>query len=143
MLTTIPVKRLMTTKVKTVRENDVMTVVNDIFSLHKFNHIPVLDEQDHLVGMMSRKDFNKILTTFSIFNTQKAEAENRRLQKSILVKDVMSSDVLTLQPEDQISIAYEIFKENLIHALPVVDDNRKIIGIITTHDLLTYAFEKK
>lgn len=141
MLANIKVETLMTKKVKTVNPFDLMTVVSDIFAMNKFNHIPVINEEEQLAGMISRKDFNKVLTTFSIFNIARAEADNRRIQKSIMVKDVMSKIVIHLHPNDPISMAFEIFKENLIHALPVMDDNNRIIGIITTFDLLNYAFE--
>lgn len=141
MIANIKINKLMTTKVKTVNPLDVMTVVSDIFAKNNFNHLPVIDEENQLIGMISRMDYNKILTTFSIFNTVRAEAKNKRIQQSLLVKDVMSKQVISLRPNSQISKAFEIFRKNSIHALPLVDDNNQVIGMITTFDLLNYAFD--
>ena len=50
-------------------------------------------------------------------------------------KDIMTKKLAKLDPDDKIIIALEVFKENLFHAIPVVD-NEKIVGIVTTFDII-------
>ncbi|MFK7773124.1 MAG: HPP family protein [Saprospiraceae bacterium] len=139
----IPIKNLMTTDVITIRPNDLMMVAKEIFETNTFHHIPVIDEEQQLVGILSRHDYNKMLTTFSVFKNSKADVANRKFMMSMLVKDVMTKQVAKLHPEDPISVALGIFKENLFHALPIVDDENRVTGILTTFDLLTYAYDEK
>ena len=46
---------------------------------------------------------------------------------------------MQLEPDDTIGLAADIFLANKFHALPVVEDER-LVGIVTTHDLLKYSF---
>ncbi len=138
-----PIKNLMTRDVITVRPNDLMMVVKEIFETNSFHHLPVIDEDEQLIGIISRHDYNKMLTTFSVFKNSKADIANRRFMMSMLVKDVMTKQVAKLRPDDSITVALGIFKENLFHALPIVDDENKVVGMLTTFDLLTYAYDEK
>lgn len=138
-----PIKNLMITDVITIRPNDLMIVTKEIFEANTFHHIPVVDEGEQLVGILSRHDYNMMLTTFSVFKNSKADVANRKFMMSMLVKDVMTKQVAKLHPEDPISVAVGIFKENLFHALPIVDDENRVVGMLTTFDLLTYAYDEK
>ena len=138
-----PIKNLMTTEVITVRPNDLMVIPKEIFETNTFHHIPVVDEDEQLVGILSRHDYNKMLTTFSVFKNSKADVANRKFMMSMMVKDVMTKQVAKLHPEDLITVALGIFKENLFHALPIVDDKNKVVGMLTTFDMLTYAYDEK
>lgn len=138
-----PIKNLMTTDVVTIRPNDLMMVVKEIFETNSFHHIPVVGEKEQLVGIISRHDYNKMLTTFSVFKNSKADVANRKFMMSMLAKDVMTQQVVKLHSEDPITVALGIFKENLFHALPIVDDENKVVGMLTTFDMLTYAYDEK
>ena len=138
-----PIKNLMTTDVVTIRPNDLMMVTKEIFEANSFHHIPVIDENEQLVGIISRHDYNKMLTTFSVFKNSKADVANRKFMMSMLVKDVMTKQVARLHPEDPITVALGIFKENLFHALPIVGDENKVVGILTTFDMLAYAYDER
>lgn len=48
---------------------------------------------------------------------------------------------IQLDPDDSIGLAIDIFLANKFHALPIVEDGA-LLGIVTTHDLLEYAFVK-
>lgn len=139
----ITVKELMTTEVVTVNHLDLMMKVKEVFDTNNFHHLPVVDKDHKLLGIISQHDFNKVLTTFSVFKNSKAEIANRRFMMSLLAKDVMTKQVARLHPEDAISIAVGIFKENLFHALPIIDDENRVVGMLSTYDLLNYAFDEK
>ncbi|MFK8104516.1 MAG: HPP family protein [Saprospiraceae bacterium] len=136
----VEVQTLMTSPVKTVSPLNVMTVVSDIFETHNFHHLPVVEEDGTLVGMLTKHDYNIILSSLTIFKTEWAALDNERFKKSIQVKDVMTKSVVKLHPEDSISKAAAIFKENLFHALPIVDDQNRVVGILSTFDLMNWAF---
>ncbi len=50
------------------------------------------------------------------------------------VTSIMTSDLITVVPEDNLAKVYKIFRTNRIHHLPVVN-GKKLVGILTTYDL--------
>ena len=51
-----------------------------------------------------------------------------------LVTTIMTSELITVAPEDNLAKVYKIFRANRIHHLPVVE-GKKLVGILTTYDL--------
>ena len=136
------VKDLMTRTVITVSNNALMTEVKEIFEKYDFHHIPVVDEDHKITGIISNLDYHKMLTTMTIFNTEQSRRENEEWAEKLLAEDVMTEDVLTLRPDDDIIKALVLLQRNLYHAFPVINDDRKVIGIITTYDLIEFAFKE-
>lgn len=143
MLPNIKIKELMTTDVVTVNPKDLMIKVKEIFDTNEFHHVPVVDVDGTLTGIISKHDYNIMLTTFSVFKNSRADVANRKFMMSMMAKDVMTKQVAKLRPEDSLGVAVGIFKENLFHALPIVDKKNKIVGILSTYDLLNFAFDEK
>ncbi|QDI88309.1 CBS domain-containing protein [Candidatus Nitrosopumilus sp. SW] len=81
----------------------------------------VMDESNP-IGIVTERDF-----------VTKVAAEGRPLFTEI--SEVMSSPLITIEPEETIWEASEIMKEKLIHKLPVMEKER-IVGIITTSDIV-------
>jgi acetoin utilization protein AcuB len=50
-------------------------------------------------------------------------------------EDIMTRKLAKVSPEDRLNVVIEVFSKNLFHALPVVEDG-KVVGIITTHDII-------
>lgn len=136
---TTTVAEIMTDRVIVVRPNETMDVVQDIFRKNNIHHVPVVDN-GVVVGMVSHADYLKLLHGFTLFKTKKSDEYNDAILRSLLVKEVMTKQVATLGPEDSLELAAGFFRENLFHALPVVDEDNMLIGIVTTYDLLNYAY---
>ncbi len=111
--------------------NETLAVADRLFKENKIHHLPVLAE-GKLVGMVSKSDFLFFRRGFSTEN-EKLEDEVRLNNYS--AKDIMTKKLAKLDPDDKILIALEVFKENLFHAIPVVE-NEKIVGIVTTFDII-------
>ena len=133
------VGEIMTKPVITVHRDDTMDKVQDIFEKHNIHHIPVIEEGNRVVGIISKSDYLRILHGFTLFKTEKSVEYNNAIMRSLLVSEVMTRQVATLAPEDSLEMAAGFFRENLFHALPVIE-NGVLIGIITTFDLITYAY---
>lgn len=141
MIKYMEVKDLMTTSVVTVHPSDKMETVAEIFENRDFHHIPVVDDDRQIVGMISRHDYYKVLNAFTIFSTANSRAANETTLRALLTRDVMTKQLATIHEYDSIEKAVGMFQENLFHALPVVNDDRRLVGILTTYDLLAYAFK--
>lgn len=134
------VSEVMTKKVYSLAPNDLMGKVKTLFDQHRIHHIPIVDEEQRVVGMVSTQDYHKILHAFTVFSTQASQAFNRSIQGALLVKDIMVKNVVTIREDEPIQVAAKCFLENKFHALPVVDAAGKLCGILTSHDLLALAF---
>ncbi|RCW62652.1 CBS and ACT domain-containing protein [Saliterribacillus persicus] len=53
----------------------------------------------------------------------------------MFVKDMMKTEVITLQAEAKISEAYQLLQENHIRHIPIIDNNKQVIGIISDRDV--------
>lgn len=121
------ISTIMTTKVVTLGPEDKVSDAREIFRTNNFHHIPICDE-GILVG---------VVTTFDLLRLQKPRHETDNLP----LREVMTSKLAVLNPTDKIGAASIVLLQNRFHSVPVVDENRKLEGILTTFDLLKYQYQ--
>ncbi|MCP3931445.1 MAG: CBS domain-containing protein [Bacteroidetes bacterium] len=134
-----PVSTIMSTKLITVNPKDELSLIKEIFEKHKIHHIPVV-RYKKIIGLISKTDFFFFLRGF-IRNEDDHFVNEARL-RAYIAEDIMTKGLAKLKPSDRIIVALEIFKENLFHAIPVVE-NDELIGIITTYDIIKTLVEEK
>ena len=125
-----PLSLIMTRDVITADQNDSLAVARNIFLRNKVHHLPIV-EGSHLVG---------ILTTYDLFKLN--GSQKGKSLEDMTIKDVMTKHVATLEPDDKIGTAAELFLENLFHAVPIVKDGI-LQGIVTSFDVIKYEFMKE
>ena len=140
MIIQASIAEVMTTKPLCVQPNDLMTVADKLFADNNFHHLPVVDEEEVLVGIISKVECYCLRDSLSILKPGKQKEVNDRLLSALLVKDVMQKNPMVLHADDSIVDAALIFNENKFHALPIVDEDGRLLGIVTTHDLIRYAY---
>ena len=131
----LPVTSIMTTNITFISADTIMDEVRKIFEGKNIHHLPVIDSVGEIEGMVSKSDYYKLLSNYTIFGRKDVMAKNQRFLKSLIAKDVMTKDVVCIHWDSKVETAIQIFLENLFHALPVVKDH-KVIGIITPYDIL-------
>ena len=122
------VKTIMSTDLITVTPQTKLSSVRQIFMSNKIHHLPVMDG-DHLVGL---------LTTYDLWKNEIAPSE----YSLTTVSSVMTKTVAKIRANDKIGTAAELFLDNRFHALPVVNNQNHLIGIVTSFDILCYEFKK-
>ena len=133
------VSQIMTTQVICTTENETMDGVAEIFRSKDIHHIPVIRDRC-VVGILSTTDLDKVTHHFTLFKIKDADSVNQSVLRSMLVKEVMTAPVATIRPTTSLMTVAAIFRENLFHALPVVDQNEELVGIVTPYDLINYAY---
>ena len=123
-----PLSQIMTRNVVTAAADDTLAVARGIFLKNKVHHLPIV-HGSKLVG---------ILTTYDLF---RVTGPNKDYDQ-IYIRDVMTKKVATLEPEDKIGSAAELFLENLFHAVPIVKEG-ELKGIVTSFDVIKYEFKKE
>lgn len=131
------VKDIMTKNLVTVYPTATANEVKAIFNKYSFHHIPVIDRGGKLLGIISKEDFSKIAYVLSMNTSGKTFSALK--YQSLEATDFMTKYPLSLDPDDTIGLAADIFMANKFHALPIVEDD-ELLGMVTTHDLLMYSF---
>lgn len=133
-----PVSSLMVKNVISVQPEDTMKKVEQVFRENRIHHIPVVEEEK-LVGIVSKSDYLFFKRGFNDQTTDNRIDEFRL--KTRKVKDIMTKGIARLESTDRIGVALEVFKENLFHAIPIVDDG-KLVGMLTTFDIIKKLSEE-
>ena len=133
-----PVSAIMTKEVFTLTTNDNLVTAERLFKKNKIRHIPVV-ENDAIVGMLSYTDLLRISFADAVEDDE--ETIETTVYDMFSIEQVMVSNVITVKPEDTIKEIAEILAEKEFHALPVVENN-KLVGIVTTTDLIKYLLEQ-
>jgi CBS domain-containing protein len=125
------VRELMVTPVSTLRRNDTLDLADDLMSLGRIRHLPVLDE-GRVVGVVSQRDLFRSALAVALGYGERAQ---KTLLKTLPVKEVMSEPAITIAPDATIQEATRLMLEHKIGCLPVVEGHT-LVGIVTETDLL-------
>jgi CBS domain-containing membrane protein len=120
----------------TLTPDDTLDLANDVISLGRIRHIPVMDG-GKLVGLLSERDLIGAAANRIFGLKQKSRSA---LLKAELIKNVMKKRVVTVAPETPIKELARLMAEKKIGCVPVVD-NGTLVGLVTTTNVLRYLEE--
>jgi len=132
----LPVAGIMTRQVVTMHADASISHVHDIFQKNGFHHLLVMDE-NKIVGVISKSDYYQVRHMLSV--SWGGEIRVQEWFADLRVQDIMTKKPVCIESSDTIGLAADIFLVNQFHCLPVVDDG-ELVGIVTSHDLLAYAY---
>ena len=98
--------------------------------------LPVLDGDGNLVGIISEKNI-----TSAAADKEVSIVEFALLLSKIKVGDVMTKEVITVSVDDPVEMAARKMSDNDISILPVVDNNGKLVGVVSRSDLFRLLLE--
>ena len=128
------VSRSMTSEVITVTIDASIFEAQEKMAHHTIRHLPVIDEDNTLLGIVTDRDIRSALP-YSLFKDPDSGVGREKVE-ALKIRDVMSKNPLTISPGDTIQDALLLIQEKRVGAFPVVDENRKLKGIISVRDLL-------
>jgi CBS domain-containing protein len=142
------IKDIMTKDVIAISPETLITEVADIMSKNRFHGVPVI-EKGELVGIVTETDFyirgtNISLPSFATFledidTLEVKDFEKRRFLKKVVrakAKDIMTSLCVTVPETMNLSELLSFYQKTEYHTLPVVNDQSKMVGIVTRSDLI-------
>ncbi|WP_306013327.1 MULTISPECIES: CBS domain-containing protein [unclassified Allomuricauda] len=137
MKNSVPISKIMTRKLVTLSPQDDLVTAERLFKKHRIRHIPVV-EGNTIKGMLSYTDLLRI--SFADAVDEHEEYVDTIVYNMFTIPQVMVSDVVTVSSTTSIKDVARFLSKKEFHALPVVD-NGKIVGIVTTTDLINYLLE--
>lgn len=129
-----PVNRFMTEPAVSIDLSSPVAEVLRLFSVHPFHHLPVVD-RGKVVGMLSSADVLKLDAFLSKRGGTSTDFLNQRLH----IDQLMRQPPITVAGTQSVEQATNLMTKHGIHALPVTDSNDKLLGIITTTDIISAA----
>ncbi len=124
---------VMTSNPRTIRDTDTIADAVEALQLADVRHLPVVNEQDELIGMLSDRDLGSLMRTFM----ENGDAE--RMVPALsqrLVSQMMSADVVCVDLDADVTSIAETMLEQRIGAVPVVDGEGAVVGIVSYVDIL-------
>ena len=141
-------KDIMTKEVITVNADDTIEKVAQLMLNHHVSGMPVVDGEGKLVGIISEGDLliqdkeikAPAMTVFlgGIIYLENPRRFNKELKRIIALKvsELMSQKVYSVGPEDPIEKVIKIMSEKEVNRVPVLDDNKRVLGIISRQDII-------
>lgn len=123
----LPVKDVMSRNPVVIRKDKTVKNAADLIRDTDIGSLVVVDEEDSLTGIITEMDMVKKVIS------------SKRNPEKVTVEDVMSTPVHTIKGDNLIQEAAEVMSEMGIRRLPVVNEEEKMIGIITENDILEIA----
>lgn len=134
----LSVRDLMTEKVETVKGSDDLTVLYDLMDNRRIRHVPVLDQDGELAGIVSQRDLLRGALGDASGLPMSAQ---RDLLKSATVEAIMVTEPLSVEPDLSLREAGELIIEHKLGCLLVVE-GQQLLGILTESDFVRYTVEQ-
>ncbi len=133
-----PVSIIMTKNVITLNHTDDLATAERLFKSKNIRHIPVVSGSS-IIGMLSYTDLLRISFADSIGRDD--DSVDTTVYNLFTIEQVMAKNLVSVPSTGTIKEVAEILAKKEFHALPVVDDG-KLVGIVTTTDLINYLLEQ-
>jgi len=128
------ISKIMTRNAVTIEPEADITQARKIMSENNFLHLPVVDESNFLIGIVTDRDVRSVSPSFHIAGDIGIEALKRF--SSLKIKDIMTKNPVALSPLDTLQDALILLQKKRFGAFPVIDEQKKLIGIVSVRDIL-------
>jgi CBS domain-containing protein len=125
----------MTRRIVTVTEKDALEKLEEGMQRLRFRHLPVVDDEGQLVGLLTHSDIRHAWSSF----LSDREEDRNALIGQVPVGRVMQHEVVTVGPNDSLIEAGKLMWEAKIGCLPVVESDGSLVGILTAADFIRIA----
>lgn len=126
----------MTAPAITVHADEPLHRVEEKMRVKGIRHLAVVDRRERVVGVITQRDLYR---TLSPRRAEEGPVYDPGLLDEFILEKVMTLDPTTLGPEDAISDAIRIMAYQRYGCIPIVDGEKRILGIVTQPDVLKYV----
>ncbi len=126
----IKIAEVMTKDPLTLSATDTIGQADELMDENKIRQLPVVNGSD-LLGIVSDRDIRSYLSGSLL-----SDPDAREKALGVPVSTIMTSEPITVSPEDDLREAVELLIEEKIGGIPVVDETEGLVGIVTYVDAL-------
>jgi CBS domain-containing protein len=153
-MTELLAKNIMTSGVVAVTPETSIGQLSKVLLENKVSGVPVVDGEGKLIGIVSEADiikdninvqfpfyFDPLMVSGYVVDFEKYNEDIKDYLNS-KVETIMNHRVKTVNPSTSISEIADIMVSNKVNRIPVIDENKKVVGIITRADIIKSMIEK-
>lgn len=118
----------------TVTPDVVISVVRDLLRDKGFRHVPVVDSDGRLLGVVTDRDIRSAYPSLLV-SDEESKGQLKRMAQTP-VKAIMSQNVVSLHCNATLDDALLLIDKKKVGAVPVIDENGRVIGIFSIRDLM-------
>ena len=133
-----PVSAIMTKHVITLKTTDNLETAESLFKKYHIRHIPVCSGSK-LIGMLSYTDLLRISFADAVYEDE--DTVDSMVYNMFSIEQVMAKNLVSVASTTIVKEVAELLSKREFHAIPVVDDG-KLVGIITTTDLINFLLQQ-
>ena len=148
-LKSIKIRDVMKTPVITIYEDDELSIAEEKFTVHGIAYLPVVDHSNQLVGLVSQKYLYKTQSPRRIIGHEEVDYNpgvivdgesyySKDTLDGYILRNIMRKNPLTLKESDSLLDAIQQMHNRVISCIPVIDNSKKIVGIMTIREVLDY-----
>jgi CBS domain-containing protein len=126
------VSDIMTAKPVTIHQDQTLRQALELMESHNFRHLPVLNSDNQLVGIISDRDCRMALNSPYIMRER---WQDEALADQLRVRTMMTPAPIVIEPEAEADEAARLMLNNRVSCLPVIR-SETLVGILTTSDIL-------
>jgi CBS domain-containing protein len=130
MSTAATVGQLMTKKLETINPSNTAQEAAKKMRDKKVSSLVVTDSEDKPIGIVTERDLVRQVCTKDVSSN------------AVIVHHIMSSPIATIDANSSVEVAADIMIQNKVRHLLVMEDENKVLGIITSSDFIGYLNEK-
>lgn len=147
-------KDIMTKEVVTVKEDDTVKVAAKLINERGISGLPIVSEDRKVIGIITEGDLIRRVAKISgpsfieifgaLFPIESKKDFMGKIDRYMgyLVKDMMSKDVITISENTEIEDVATMMIDKKIKTLPIVDDKKELVGIISRRDIMKILFDE-
>ena len=133
------IQDIMTREVITANMDDDLERVRGLFTRYRFRHLPILDDNGALAGIVSDRDILANVSPFAgTINERTADANSLKRR----AHQIMTRRPQTAAPAEKAERAAMVMLHQRISSLPVVDESGRLVGIITMRDVMRWLLNR-
>ena len=151
----VKVSDIMTKKLITLDPDDGLDKATKLFGEYKYDGFPVVNKEGNLLGIVTAYDMvsqsyaTHLPSLLNILeNIYKEKADRNNLSdhfeklKDIKIRDMMNEDPLVVGPDVRVEdLAKEFIQHHRVNPIPVVDANKKMLGVVSRFDIIRFFDE--
>jgi CBS domain-containing protein len=138
LLQKVKIKEIMASPVISIEEHSPFCKVEEAFRQKEIRHLPVVDVDNKIVGLITQRDFFRIVSPRKLMDSEAWYYDKETLD-GIILKNVMIKNPFVLSGEHTAADAILEMVRRKYGCIPIVDKDKILCGIITQVDLLKIA----
>ena len=146
------IKDIMTKQVITVGEDDTVDKCANLLITYNLSGLPVIDDDGKVKGIVTEGDLIRraakidgpatleVLGGIIYLESPKKFMEEIKRSMANIARDIMTEDVISVNPDKTIEDAATLLVQKNIKRLPVIDKEGNLVGIVSRKDIMKYLF---